>query len=256
MSTLDGTLFVVDDDPAARRGAAALAASLGIPCETFASAMEFLDRWDVSRPGCLLTDLRLSGISGTELQLCLSAMGSTLPVILISAYADVSTAVQAMENGAVTVLEKPYEADALADAIRRAMHIDADRRAAARQRRDVSERLASLTPRELDVMDLLIAGEPHKIIAHRLGISLRTTARLCASVLARMGVETTMALVHQLVGIPLPTLATRNAAPGPGDDSPPNLSNSLPTQDRLLRTEGASPIRPSFNQLRMARRSK
>ncbi len=114
-------LFVVDDDPEARAGVAALATSMGIPCRTFASAEDFLGAYTHKWTGCALVDLRLGGMSGLELQARLAEDGSTLPVILISAHVDFVAAARAMNHGAVTVLEKPYQADDLADAIREAM---------------------------------------------------------------------------------------------------------------------------------------
>jgi FixJ family two-component response regulator len=121
MKTSQGTLFVVDDDPKSRKGVAALASSMKIPCELFASAEAFLNRYDPSLTGCALVDFRLGGMDGLQLQECLRAMGSKLAVVLISAYADVPMTVRAMRSGAVTVIEKPYQNDDLADAVRKAL---------------------------------------------------------------------------------------------------------------------------------------
>ncbi len=121
MKTSQGTLFVVDDDPKARKAVAALASSMKIKCDLFASAEAFLDHYDSSLTGCALVDYRLGGMNGLQLQECLRAMGSKLSVVLISAYADVPMAVRAMANGAVTVIEKPYKNDDLADAIHKAL---------------------------------------------------------------------------------------------------------------------------------------
>ena len=123
MKASQGTLFVIDDDPKARKAVAALASSMKIKCGLFASAEEFLDRRDPSLTGCVLIDFRLGGMDGLHLQECLRAMGSPLSVILISAYADVPMTVRAMRNGAVTVIEKPYKNDDLADAVRKAMDL-------------------------------------------------------------------------------------------------------------------------------------
>ena len=123
MKTSQGTLFVVDDDPKSRKAVAALASSMKIKCEPFASAEEFLDRYDPSLTGCALVDFRLGGMDGLQLQERLRAMGSPLSVVLISAYADVPLAVRAMRNGAVAVIEKPYKNDDLADAVRRALEL-------------------------------------------------------------------------------------------------------------------------------------
>jgi two-component system, LuxR family, response regulator FixJ len=121
MNTTPTTLFVVDDDPASRKAVAALALSMKISCETFASAEGFLNRYDPSLTGCALVDFRLGGMDGLELQERLRAMGSALAVVLISAYSDVSLAVRALKGGAAAFIEKPYKDDELADAIRKAM---------------------------------------------------------------------------------------------------------------------------------------
>jgi len=121
MKTSQDTLFVVDDDPKARKAMAALASSLKIRCETFASAEEFLDRYDPSLRGCALVDFRLGGMDGLKLQDRLRALDSVLGVVLISAYADAPLVACAMRGGAVAFIEKPYQNDDLADAIRTAM---------------------------------------------------------------------------------------------------------------------------------------
>jgi signal transduction histidine kinase len=121
MKRSQGTLFVIDDDSACRAAVAALAASMKIKCEPFASAEEFLERYDPSLTGCVLIDWRLGGMNGLQLQEQLCGLGSGLGVILVSANADVRMVVRAMSNGAVGVIEKPYDADDLGDLIHRAM---------------------------------------------------------------------------------------------------------------------------------------
>ena len=121
MKTSQNTLFVIDDDPKSCKAVAALASSMKIRCETFASAEGFLDRCNPSLTGCALVDYRLGGMDGLQLQERLQAMGSALSVILISAYADVSLAVRAIKNGALAFIEKPYKNDELADAIHKAL---------------------------------------------------------------------------------------------------------------------------------------
>ncbi len=128
MKTSPSTLFVVDDDPKSRKAVAALASSMKIQCELFASAEAFLNRFDPSLSGCALVDFRLGGMDGLQLQECLRAMGSKLAVVLISAYADVPMTVRAMRSGAVTVFEKPYQNDDLADAVRKALEQSASGR--------------------------------------------------------------------------------------------------------------------------------
>jgi two-component system, LuxR family, response regulator FixJ len=117
VKTFQGTLFVVDDDPKSRKAVAALASSMKIQCELFASAEEFLDGYDASLTGCALIDFRLDGMDGLQLLDRLRAMRSLLAVVLISAYADVPMTVRAMQSGAVAVIEKPYRNEDLADAV-------------------------------------------------------------------------------------------------------------------------------------------
>ena len=183
------TLFVVDDQEDARRGVAALASSLDLRCETFASAEEFLQRHDRSLAGCLLIDLRLDGIDGLELQRRLTAMGCTLPVVFVSAYADVPSAVTAMKNGALTFLEKPYRENQLAEAIQTALAVDANNREANLRRAETRRRVDALNPRERCVMESMLVGKANKSVARSLGISHRTVDRLRASVYEKMGVE-------------------------------------------------------------------
>lgn len=189
MDDSGATLFVVDDDPGARKGAAALASSMGVACDTFASAEEFLEGLDHARAGCVLIDLRLEGMSGLDLQERLAAAGSSLPVILISAYADVSVTVRAMQNGALTVLTKPYRADELADAIRAALELDHETRQESTWQAETQRRLDTLSDREHRLMESVIAGKPNKSIARDLGVSQRTVDRLRAAVFEKMGTE-------------------------------------------------------------------
>ena len=135
MEKSDHTLFVVDDDPEVRASAAALAVSMSWDCQVYSSAEEFLERFDPSRPGCVVTALRLAGMDGLDLQQHLAKLGKAPPVILISAYGSIPIAVQAMRNGALAVLEKPCDADELASAIRLAGGIKPIAPAARRSRR-------------------------------------------------------------------------------------------------------------------------
>ena len=196
MNESAATLFVVDDEPDARRGVAALASSMGIRCETFASGEELLERFNPAAAGCLLIDLRLDGMSGLELIERLTAKGCTLPVILISAYADVRTTVRAMKNGALTVIEKPYQADELADSIHAAVKADRYAREEQARRAEVRRRISTLTPRERQTMELIMAGKPNKAISRELDFSQRTVDRVRAVVLQKMGVESAVALAR------------------------------------------------------------
>jgi FixJ family two-component response regulator len=196
MNTDNKTLFVVDDDPDACRSAAALASSMGIDCQAFSSAESFLESHDPSRPGCVLIDLRLGGMSGFDLQEQLAARGSTLPVIVISAYADVPATVRLMRKGALTVLEKPYQADELAEAIRLAFEVDDRGRETRARHRQAQRCIGKLSPRERDAMELIVAGKPNRWIARHLGVSPRTVDRLRAAVFRKMEVETAVELAR------------------------------------------------------------
>jgi RNA polymerase sigma factor (sigma-70 family) len=168
------TVFVVDDDPGIRKSTSLLIKSVQLPIETFESAEEFFEGVDPDRPGCLVLDLRMPGMSGLELQERLVAGGFTLPVIFISAHGDVATAVRAMRAGAIEFLEKPYRGQDLLDRIHEAIAMDGRERASRAERATVTHLIDSLTPREHEVMDLIVEGTPNKAIASQLGISRKT----------------------------------------------------------------------------------
>jgi two-component system, LuxR family, response regulator FixJ len=168
------TVFVVEDDTAARGTLAKLVESIGLQAETYASAEEFLEDFDGGRAGCLLLDVRLHGMSGLQLQRELKARNADLPVIILTGYGDVTTAVKAMESGAVTFLEKPYNPQTLIDRVQEAIRLDADRRQLQEKVDGVKKRADLLTPRERQVMGLVVEGQPNKAIAARLGLSKKT----------------------------------------------------------------------------------
>ncbi len=168
------TVFVVDDDPSARDSVIELVGSMGIPAEPFASAEEFLKQYHEDRPGCLVTDVRMLNMSGVELLERLADKGSVLPVIVITAYADVPLTVRAMRAGAVTLLEKPCRDQELWESVREALRRDTVNRSQFQRVRDIRKRLESLTEEERQVMDLMVAGKANKVIADELVMGLRT----------------------------------------------------------------------------------
>ena len=183
---MKNTVFVIDDDPAVRDSLRVLIEAAGYAVETFASAEEFLARFDPTRPGCIVLDERMPGMSGHALQVELVRRRSLSPVILITAHADVAMAVAAMELGALTLLEKPFREQALLDAIREALKRDTATRARHENRRALESRIGGLTPRQREVMELLIRGLSNKLIANELGISDRTVELHRARVLHNM----------------------------------------------------------------------
>jgi FixJ family two-component response regulator len=168
------TVFVVDDDRAVRDSLALLVHSVGLKVETFSSAQEFLDAYQPDRRGCLVTDIRMPGMSGLELQERLSADDLRIPVIVLTGHGDVPAAVRALKGGAVDFVEKPFNPQALLDLIQQAIARDDEIRELAAQEAHVAERMALLTPREHEVMELVVAGKANKVIAIELAISERT----------------------------------------------------------------------------------
>lgn len=190
------TVFIVDDDQASRESVRALVASMNVQAQLFASAEEFLDAYDPATPGCLVTDLRMLGMSGVELLEQLRARGLQLPAIVMSAFADVPVAVRSMQLGALTLLEKPCRNTELWDAIRKALELDTQRRATEQRQRAIRERLESLSPQERDVLDMIMQGVPNKAIANRLEVSLRTVEARRKNVFQKTGTRTVAELVR------------------------------------------------------------
>ncbi len=182
------TVYIVEDDPDARESVGALAGSMGLCVVAFGSAEEFLQQFDSSWHGCIIVDLRLPGISGLDLQQRLATDGSCLAVVLISAHASIPMAVQAMQNGAVTFIEKPYQNDELENAIRAAIDASREIRVERHRSEDFRSRLEKLTTREQIVMRDVLADKPNRAIARGLSVSLRTAARLRAAVFEKLGV--------------------------------------------------------------------
>lgn len=168
------TVFIVDDNEDFRESLCALMEAAGLPAESYASAQDFLDNYDTADPGCLVLDIKMPGMDGLELQERLVREGIRIPVIILSAHGNVEKAVRAMKTGAVEFIKKPYEAEALLDCIWHALELESTRRKEDAQRADVAERFALLTPREFEVMQLMVAGRAPKEIAHALGLSRKT----------------------------------------------------------------------------------
>jgi two-component system, LuxR family, response regulator FixJ len=189
-------VFVIDDDEKARKSVCALVGSLGLKAEAFSSAEEFLAHEAPSCPGCIVTDIRMIGMSGLDLQDRLNELGVRLPVIVLTAYPRTRSTVRAMKAGAVTLLEKPYDDEELWDAIRRALAQEAAGRAEAQRRRDIQARAALLTPAERHVMGLMVQGKPNKVIAKQLDLSIRTVEGRRHEVFTKMKVQSVAELVR------------------------------------------------------------
>ena len=194
------TVFVIDDDAAVRESIAALVDIRGYPVETFATAEEFLERYQQDLPGCVVTDLRIeNGMTGIELRVALTDRGCTIPVIVISAYANVSNAVQAMHQGAVTLLEKNCSSEELWTAITEALHRDEEKNNRRVRVSELYQRFSEMTPDEIQVLVRIIKGHLNKVIAHDLSISLRTVETRRHNLLAKTGVGSIPELVRAYV---------------------------------------------------------
>ncbi len=196
MDTTNSTVFIVDDDPAVRQGLAMLVKSMQLQAECFASAQEYLQVSDPDRPGCLLIDVRMPGMSGLELLDRLAARGVHLPAIMISAYGDVPMVVRAMKSGATDFLEKPCRDHELWEAIQSALQRDAENRRRKNQRVLVGERLERLTPGEQEVLEMLVEGGSNKAIAAKLGLSVRTIEVRRAKIMRKMEADSLAELVR------------------------------------------------------------
>jgi FixJ family two-component response regulator len=170
----ESTVFLVDDDPAVLRALAKVVQSLGLKAAAYRSAEAFLEAYEPSGPGCLVLDVRMPGMSGLELQERLAAAGAPLPIIFITAHADVRMAVEAMEKGAFSFLEKPFRMEELCDKIQEALGLARKGWQRRQEREDAVRRLAALTPAERRVLDFVVAGKANKTTAEALGISVRT----------------------------------------------------------------------------------
>jgi two-component system response regulator FixJ len=192
-------VHLIDDDDGVRQSLAFLLATAGLAVRVYESGVAFLAALGTLQPGCIVSDVRMPGIDGLELQRRLKALGVHLPVIIMTGHADVPLAVEAMKAGAVDFIEKPFDDEVLLSAIRVALdrynaldHQDAEAI-------QIQTRLQSLSPRERQVLDGLLAGHPNKTIAYDLKLSPRTVEVHRANVMMKMGANSLSALVRMAV---------------------------------------------------------
>ncbi len=180
------TVFIVDDDQAVARSLRWLIESVRLKVETFPSAQAFLDDYDATNSGCLVLDVRMPGMSGLDLQELLVAQRIHVPIIFITGHGDVQMAVRAVQAGAFDFVEKPFNDQDLLDRIQKAIARDADQRGKDAQRAQLRALFASLTPREREVLDLVVEGMSNKAIANSLGLSAKTVEVHRAKVMDKM----------------------------------------------------------------------
>jgi two-component system, LuxR family, response regulator FixJ len=197
----DAIVHVIDDDEAVRQSIEFLLRTAGVTARTYDSASAFLNALPTIDPGCIITDVRMPGISGIDLLRRLGEMRIKMPVIVITGHGDVPLAVEAMKIGAVDFLEKPFEDELLLGSVRSALSRSQENAERDAERAEVEARLATLTNREREVLEGLVAGKPNKIIAFDLAISPRTVEIYRANVMTKMEAASLSELVRMALVI-------------------------------------------------------
>lgn len=196
MSTLDPIVYIIDDDHAMVESLSWIIESVGLKVKTFVRAIDFLGLYDPQQHGCLLLDVRMPGLSGPELQTKLNEHGlPTLPIIFISGHGDVPLAVRVMKAGASDFLTKPFNDQILLESINKALRIDKANREKRQESAQARAKFALLSPREVQVLQGIVAGKPNKVVSAELNISLKTVEAHRASVMKKMGVKSVPELV-------------------------------------------------------------
>ena len=198
------TVYVVDDDPSVRTAIRRLLESVGLLCETFGTATEFLKRVELGVTGCVLLDVRMPGPSGLDLQRVLTATGHEIPVIFVTAHADVPLTVKAMKAGALEVLTKPFDDQSLLDAVHQALGRAGTLRRQREERDRLQHRFETLTLREREVMTLVVTGMLNKQIAGVLGTAEKTIKVHRSQVMHKMGADSLATLVRMADRLDLP----------------------------------------------------
>ncbi len=192
-------VFIVDDDSAVLDSIGLLMKSVGLEAKLFESAQSFLDSYSTEQSGCLVLDVRMPGISGLDLQAKLIELGCILPIIFITGHGDIPMAVKAMQDGAVDFLQKPFRDQELLDRVQNAIEEDSKNRSQHFEKHNIEQRLAALTEREHQVLDMIIAGKANKLIAADLGLSQRTIEIHRAHILEKMQTRSLAHLVRMIM---------------------------------------------------------
>ena len=194
-------VYVIDDDEAVRHSLGLLLDAIGLQNEVYASALDFLAGFDRERHSCLVCDVRMPALSGLQLQQRLAKNGIEIPIIFITGHGDVPMAVNAMKAGALDFIEKPFRDQDLIDRIHKALQQDRERRAVRKEDAAIREALQTLTPRETEVMQRVVAGQSNKVIAMDLGVSPRTVELHRARVMRKLGMRSLAALVKSITRV-------------------------------------------------------
>ncbi|HEX4647882.1 MAG TPA: response regulator [Steroidobacteraceae bacterium] len=190
---------MVEDDEALRSLVRALAQSIGVAARAFPSAQKFLEHYDPRQPGCMVLDIFMPGMSGLELQDELNRRGAVIPVIFITGHGDVASAVAAVRHGAFNYLQKPFSNAELIASVRQALELDRRNRQSLAQHDAIRDRLASLTRREREVLELIVRGLASKVMAEEMGLSTRTVELHRSRVMGKMGASSIAQLVRMFM---------------------------------------------------------
>ncbi|WP_336367989.1 response regulator FixJ [Marinobacter sp. C2H3] len=201
MTETQQTVYVVEDDEAVRDSLELLLKSDGKPVQTYENANAFLRDYSDKMAGCIVLDIRMPGMDGMELQKKLNDKHSILPIIFVTGHGDVPMAVDAMKEGAVDFIQKPYREEALLEKIEAALAQDLEQRKTLDEKQEIIRRIRSLTPREHEIMDRMIAGQANKVIAIELEISQRTVEIHRSRVMHKMGTHSLAHLVRMVLSV-------------------------------------------------------
>ena len=201
MTDIQQTVYVVEDDEAVRDSLELLLKSDGKPVKTYESATAFLKDYSDKMAGCIVLDIRMPGMDGMELQKKLNEKHSILPIIFVTGHGDVPMAVDAMKEGSVDFIQKPYREEALLEKIEAALKQDLEQRKSLDEKQEIIRRVKSLTPREHEIMDRMIAGQANKVIAIELEISQRTVEIHRSRVMHKMGTHSLAHLVRMVLSV-------------------------------------------------------
>jgi FixJ family two-component response regulator len=201
MTDIQQTVYVVEDDEAVRDSLELLLQSDDKPVKTYDSANAFLKSYSDAMAGCIVLDIRMPGMDGMELQKKLNDKHSILPIIFVTGHGDVPMAVDAMKDGAIDFIQKPYREEALLEKIEAALVQDRQQRKSLGEKQEIVRRIKSLTPREHEIMDRMIAGQANKVIAIELEISQRTVEIHRSRVMHKMGTHSLAHLVRMVLSV-------------------------------------------------------
>lgn len=198
MKNYDRTVFIVDDDEAVRDSLQLLMKSVGLEVKCYSLAAEFLQAYETGQAGCLVLDIRMPGMSGLALQQELLKLHASIPIIFITGHGDVPMAVQAIRDGALDFIQKPFRDQDLIDRIHAALEMDAQIRAKLHKLDSIGRNLDTLTKRERQILDMIVDGKPNKVIAAKLFLSQRTVEVHRARAMEKMEADSTADLVRMV----------------------------------------------------------